>query len=97
MQIKAKVSEACVYIHKSIVRESKVFYTEHKRQYYVTPILYVEFLKIFKKLFESKKMEYIVRLSIRLDTIYSKSNTSFFAIDKSHPAHQWITKNIGIK
>jgi hypothetical protein len=58
--LKLKVSKACVYVHKSIDAESKVFYNEHKRHYYVTPILYVEFLKIFKKLFETKKAEYIV-------------------------------------
>lgn len=44
----------------SLIKASGTFFTEHKRYYYVTPSCYIDLLKTFTKIFETKKNEYLV-------------------------------------
>lgn len=60
---KNKISQVCVYMHMSLIKASSKFYFEHKRYYYVTPSCYIDLIKTFTNIFESKKSEYIDRLS----------------------------------
>ena len=55
-----KVSQACVYIHKSVITSSLRFTEEHRRYYCVTPSFYIDLLKTFIKIFEEKKAEHMV-------------------------------------
>jgi len=43
----------------SLIKASSKFYYEHKRYYYVTPSCYIDLLRTFTKMFETKKSEYI--------------------------------------
>ncbi len=56
---KLKISQVCVYMHMSLIKASSKFYYEHKRYYYVTPSCYIDLLRTFTKMFETKKSEYI--------------------------------------
>jgi len=47
----------------SLIKASSKFYFEHKRYYYVTPSCYIDLIKTFMSIFESKKADYIDRLS----------------------------------
>lgn len=47
-------------MHSSLIKASSKFYAQHKRHYYVTPSCFIDLLKAFSKIFESKKSEYIV-------------------------------------
>ncbi len=60
---KLKISQVCVYMHMSLIKASMKFYYEHKRYYYVTPSCYIDLLRTFTKMFESKKTEYIESLA----------------------------------
>lgn len=64
---KLKISQVCVYMHMSLIKASSKFYYEHKRYYYVTPSCYIDLLRTFTKMFETKKTEYIDSL-LRLRT-----------------------------
>ena len=60
---KIKIAQVCVYMHISLIKASSQFYYEHKRHYYVTPSCYIDLLRTFTKMFESKKNDYIQSLS----------------------------------
>lgn len=62
-EIKKKISRACVHIHMSLIKASSTFFNEHKRYYYVTPSCYIDLLKNFSKIFETKKNEYLENLT----------------------------------
>ena len=57
---KNKITQVCVYMHMSLIKASSKFYFEHKRFYYVTPSCYIDLLRTFTKIFEAKKLDYIV-------------------------------------
>lgn len=62
-ELKEKISKACVYIHMSLINASARYFNEHKRHYYVTPSCYIDLLKTFNKIHESKTNEYLVKLT----------------------------------
>ena len=63
-ELKEKIAKACVYIHLSLVKASVKFLNEHKRYYYLTPSCFIDLLKTFIKIFDSKRLEYLARKRI---------------------------------
>jgi dynein heavy chain len=61
--LKLKISQACVYIHTSLIKASSRYLSEHKRYYYVTPSCYIDLLRTFSKIYESKTSEYLRNLA----------------------------------
>ena len=61
-EVKKSIARFCVFMHVSLVKASKAFFTEHKRHYYVTPSCYIDLLRTFSKIFEAKKLEFMVNL-----------------------------------
>ena len=61
-ELKEKIAKACVYIHLSLVKASTKFLAEHKRYYYLTPSCFIDLLKTFIKIFDAKRVEYLVSL-----------------------------------
>lgn len=59
-ELKTKISKACVYIHNSLEKASVRLYDEHRRHYYITPSFYMDLLKTFEKMLETRKTEYVV-------------------------------------
>ncbi len=65
IDLKNKIADACVYMHTSLIKASEKFYNEHKRYCFVTPSCFIDLLKTFAKMFESKKIEYLVNIFLK--------------------------------
>jgi dynein heavy chain len=71
-EIKEKISKACVYIHTSLTEATRRYLAEHKRHVYVTPSCYIDLLRTFGKIFETKTNEYaasVTRLRSGLESL----------------------------
>ena len=62
-ELKTKISKACVYIHNSLEKASVKLYEEHRRHYYITPSFYMDLLKTFEKMLETRNHEYVVSIN----------------------------------
>ncbi|XP_076986007.1 dynein axonemal heavy chain 14, partial [Tamandua tetradactyla] len=55
--IKEKLAPTCVQIHKSIIDLSTKYFQETRRQYYITPNNYLQFMDTFVHILRSRKQE----------------------------------------
>ena len=57
------VSNACVFIYKSIELASEAYLQELRRCFFVTPKSYIDFIQLFRALLSTKKKEYDFKLT----------------------------------
>lgn len=69
--VKSSCISLCKSFHKSVEDGADRFYEALKRKYYVTPIAYMELLKMFKQLYENK-MDEIKMMKDRYDVGLTK-------------------------
>ncbi|EEZ99537.1 Dynein heavy chain, cytoplasmic-like Protein [Tribolium castaneum] len=71
------LSTICVTIHESVEEMTERFYLEMRRHYYTTPSSYLELLKLYRKLLETKKEQVIYkrsRISNGLQKLYETNS-----------------------
>ncbi|XP_064622088.1 dynein axonemal heavy chain 6-like isoform X2 [Lineus longissimus] len=57
--LKESVSDACVRIHLDITKATRLFWEEMRRRYYTTPSSFMELIKIYAKMLEENKTEFV--------------------------------------
>lgn len=65
-----KLSEACVFIHKTVEDEAELFYNALKRKVYITPKSYLDFINSYSLFLGEKNSE----LSGRRNTLFTGLN-----------------------
>ena len=70
LKFKNKLSNACVYIHKSVEEEAELFYNALKRKVYITPKSYLDFISSYSMFLDEKNSE----LSGRRNTLFTGLN-----------------------
>ncbi len=80
-------------MHTSLIKASEKFYNEHKRYCFVTPNCFIDLLKTFAKMFESRKTDYLVILnSVNFFSVIYKAVTKKLFIGKSNKIEKWSSK-----
>ncbi|XP_074663059.1 dynein axonemal heavy chain 6-like [Tubulanus polymorphus] len=58
-ELKTSVSNACVKIHSSVTHATTQYWQEMRRKYYLTPSSYMELIKMYARMLEDNKTEFI--------------------------------------
>ena len=58
-ELKGKVAEVCVEMHQAVVKVTSQFWEEMRRRYYVTPSSYMELIRIYSRMLQEQKNEFM--------------------------------------